>query len=439
MKKVLVCGVARSGIAAAKLLKEQGYDVTLQDIKPEVSLPDDLDVQLILGRNPDDVISQQDLIVISPGIPFDLPFLEKARSLGIRVIGEIELAYDNCPCPIIAITGTNGKTTTTSLTGEIMSLYNKGTAVVGNIGLAFCERVGSLSANDYVVAEVSSFQLETIERFKPRVSALLNVTPDHLNRHKTLENYANTKAKIFANQTEDDISVLNYDDRFCRSVAGSCKRVIFFSRKEILEDGVYIKDGWVFVKDSAVLPVTEINLLGEHNLENVLAAVAVTYSAGVPLGLIRQAVKNFQSLEHRLEFVTEHKGVKYYNDSKGTNPDCAIKSIQTFTRPIVLIGGGYDKGSDFSDWVKAFEGRVKHLVVLGEVADKIIDVCKAYGFNSYDKVNSLREAVLLAESKANSGDVVLLSPACASWDMFEDFEQRGRLFKSFVYDLKSEV
>jgi UDP-N-acetylmuramoylalanine--D-glutamate ligase len=442
-KRILVCGAARSGIAAAKLLAGLGADVTLQDLKEKDKIGASLSdiencITLHLGKNPDGILAGFDLLVISPGIPTHLPFVSKARDMGIPVWGEIELACSLCPCPIIAVTGTNGKTTTTALIGEIAKSWNPKTEVVGNIGVPFTEKVSGLDGDSLVVAELSSFQLETVCTFKPKVSAILNVTPDHLDRHKTMEGYFEAKQRVGAFQDETDFMVLNWDDELCRKIQTKAKKVLF-SRREILKEGFYLEDGLIKAsfkgENITVLNMDDMLIFGSHNIENTLAAVAACACMGIPYGAIEKAALEFKAVEHRIEFVRELNGVKFYNDSKATNPDAAIKAIEAMKQPIVLIGGGYDKHSDFSDWVKTFEGRVKHAVVLGQVAGKIIEACKACGFERLERVKTLEDAVLAAYAKASPGDCVLLSPACASWDMFADFEQRGAQFKHFVNNL----
>lgn len=447
-KKVLVCGMAKSGIASARLLNRLGAKVTLQDIKKRDKFnewPEQLSkerIQLYFEKNPDDIVDDFDLVILSPVIPCDLPFVEKARQSSIPVWGEIELAASVCKCPIAAITGTNGKTTTTVLTGEIMGRFNQKTEILGNIGRPFTGSVLEMPADALAVLEVSSFQLETTHRFKPHISVVLNVTPDHLDRHKTFDNYAAAKEKIFANQDARNFCILNYDDDYCRAMKDRTPaRVIFFSQNERLDEGVWLEGDDIVARLDGVCPyhkivnINDMIIFGRHNIENTLAAVAIALCSGAPADIIREAVKAFRGVEHRVEYVAEIKGVQYFNDSKGTNPDAAINAIEAMKRPIVLIGGGYDKHSDFGGWVKAFEGRVKHLVVLGEVADKLIDTCKAYNFTAVDKVNSLRDAVNIACARAKAGDCVLLSPACASWDMFDNYEQRGNMFKEFVWEL----
>ncbi len=452
---VVVCGMAISGAAAARLLKNLGSHVTIFDIKEAEKFKSDaalleqleqIGVKLCFGKNPDNkVLSETNLIVISPGIPLDLPFLEKASSLNIPIWSEIELAYSVCPSnsKIVAITGTNGKTTTTALTGQIFKNYNNNTEIVGNIGIPFSKKVVSLKEKSIVVAEISSFQLETSHKFNPAACAVLNITPDHLNRHKTLESYIDIKKKIFKNQTKDNYTVLNYDDETTKSMAHDTNgSVVFFSTKTKLEKGVFVdNDDENNIKvcfkniNETIIKANMLQILGKHNLENALAAIALSVCLEVPIEIIRKTLLEFKGVYHRLEFVAEKNGIVFYNDSKATNPDSAIKALEAIDKPIILIGGGYDKGSDFGEWVKLFEGKVKHIVVLGEVSDKIIETLKAYNYFNFDKVNSLKDAVLLAYKKAQSGDCVLLSPACASWGMFDNFEQRGNMFKEFVLEI----
>lgn len=450
-KNVLVVGMAKSGISAAKLCSRLGAKVTIQDVKSkkelmksvkeEIDILDSMAVYMLLGEEPTDIIDSFDLIVLSPGVPTDLEFLNKARQLQIPIWSEIELAFVLCPCPVIAITGTNGKTTTTTLVGEIMKKYNPGTQVVGNIGIPFTEKVEELKKEDLVVAEISSFQLESIHTFKPKVSAILNITPDHLNRHKSLENYVAAKERIFENQDENDYCVLNDDDDICSKMKHKTKaKALLFSRKKELNEGAFLKDNKIWVRlgkeDEAICLTEELRIPGNHNIENVLAAVAISVSMGVPPEIIRDVVIHFKGVEHRIEFVDKIDGVEYYNDSKATNVDAAIIGIQSMKAPVVLIGGGMDKGADFSEWIDAFDGKVKALIVMGETADKIIKTANQKGFFNIKKVSSIEEAVRLAKETAQKGDCVLLSPACASWDMFKSYEERGKLFKKAVYALR---
>lgn len=439
-QNVLVCGMARSGIAAALLLKSIGANVTLQDIKTEVGDVSALEaagIKLYLGKNPDDILDGQDLLVLSPGIPSDLPFVQAALAKEIPVISEVELASRLCPCPLAAITGTNGKTTTTTLVGEMLKTEYPGAVAVGNIGVPFSEKIPALTEDDYVVAEISSFQMEASPTFHPYLSAVLNITPDHLNRHKTLDTYIAMKERIFANQTPEDICILNAEDPFCRAMAEKCRaQVFFFSSRRILEKGIYLKDGGIVVDWGAfqadVLPLSELKILGTHNHENVMAAVAMSLCAGVPLDKIRKVLRSFMGVAHRIEYVGTIDGVDYYNDSKGTNPDAAIQAVRAMIKPTVLIGGGYDKDADFAPWIAEFPGKIKHLVLLGQTAEKIESACRAQGFTATTRVETFEEAVNACKALAVPGDAVLLSPACASWGMFDNYEQRGDLFRTLV-------
>ncbi|HIW24894.1 MAG TPA: UDP-N-acetylmuramoyl-L-alanine--D-glutamate ligase [Firmicutes bacterium] len=444
-KKVIVCGMARSGISAAELLASVGADVTIQDIKPLDALEKihDLDemrnkgIKIYAGANPDDIIGQFDYAVMSPGVPCDLPFVKKAEELNVNVISEVELAYTLTKCPVCAITGTNGKTTTTTLAGLLLERKYKNTAVVGNIGVAYSEKALSLTKNDYVCAEISSFQLETSHTFRPHIAAVLNITPDHLNRHKTMENYVAVKEKIFANQGQDDFTILNKNDPYCIRMADKTDgRVFFFSSGEKLDEGIYLDGDEIHIKwdglDEDVINVNELKILGVHNYENVMAAVACAVCAGVEMDEIRDVLREFNGVEHRIEYCGTFDGVDYYNDSKGTNPDASIRAVLAMRKPIVLIGGGYDKGSDYDEWVRLFEGRVKRLVLIGVTAEKIAACCDKYGFKNYEFAETFEECVEKCKAAAKDGDCVLLSPACASWGMFEDYEQRGRVFKELI-------
>ncbi len=444
-KKIIVCGMARSGIAAARLLDSLGADVTLQDIKPMEALIKLHDIngykksgiKIYAGSNPDDIITDFDYAVLSPGVPCDLPFIQKARDVGVKVISEVELAYTLTACPVCAITGTNGKTTTTTLAGLLLEKKYKNTAVVGNIGVAYCEKVPTLKTGDYVCAEISSFQLETSDTFRPHISAVLNITPDHLNRHKTMENYIAVKEKIFANQTKADFTILNKKDDICRKMAAKTNgRVFFFSSGETLSEGIYLEGDNIHIKwdniDEILINVNELKILGIHNYENAMAASACAVCAGVPLDDIREVLRDFNGVEHRIEYCGTYNGVDYYNDSKGTNPDASIRAVLAMKKPIVLIGGGYDKGSDYDEWVKLFDGRVKRLILIGVTAQKIAECCQKHGFKDYEFADDFKECINKCKNAASEGDCVLLSPACASWGMFEDYEQRGRIFKELI-------
>jgi len=445
-KNVLVLGLARSGVAAAVELTNLGAKVTASDIKPKSEIKDaalleSKGVRLVLGEHPLMLLDECDLIVLSPGIPNDIKILDKARKRDIPIISELELGYWFAKAPIIAVTGTNGKTTTTTLIGEILKNDGKNITLAGNIGIPLVKEVEKDNSKDYFVVEVSSFQLENIMHFKPKISVILNITEDHLNRHKTFENYIETKARIFENQTEEDYAVLNFDDPIVRSFTKRIKaKIMFFSRKEELPRGIYVKNGVIVIKENGriypLLKAEELGIKGNHNLENALAAASVAWICRINLNNLAETLKNFHGVEHRLEFVAEIGKIKFINDSKATNPDSAQKAIEALNEPIILIAGGYDKKSDYTNFVKAFNGKVKKLILIGATADDIEETAKRHGFFNIQRADSLQQAVILAYKAASSGDVVLLSPACASWDMFKSFEERGRIFKETVYSLK---
>ena len=402
------------------------------------------DVEIILGELSDEVLDRLELVVLSPGVPADLPVVLKMKEKEIPVWGEVELAYRVGKGEVLAITGTNGKTTTTSLLGEIMKAYREDVQVVGNIGTAYTSVALDTTEDTVTVAEISSFQLETIEKFHPKASAITNITEDHLNRHHTMEEYIRVKERITENQTMEDVCVLNYEDEVLRAfgekLIGEQKvQVLFFSSLRALQDGIYCQDGTIWLAENGerepVVHTDELKILGQHNYENVMTAVGMAYYAGVPMDVIRKAVCAFQGVEHRIEYVCEKNGVVYYNDSKGTNPDAAIKGIQAMNRPTLLIGGGFDKQSTYESWIRAFDGKVKYLVLIGETREKIAETARREGFHEILMAENLEEAVKICADKAEPGDAVLLSPACASWDQFDSYEQRGDLFKKYVRTL----
>lgn len=437
-KKALVFGTGLSGIAAADLLSENQIEVALYDEKQveEEKLRERLKhklVEIYTGKLPKEVKDRIDSVILSPGVPLDSPLVEELRASGKNILGEVELAYQFAKGDVLAITGTNGKTTTTALLGEIMKGFQKEVFVVGNIGNPYTSAAEQMTENSVTVAEVSSFQLETIETFRPRVSAILNVTPDHLNRHHTMEAYWAAKAAITRNQRAEDTCILNYEDPYTRSLAEKIPaRVVFFSSRRVLEDGIYLKDGKIFVGQEAFCETEDLQILGTHNYENVMAAVGMAIAYGVPKEMVKKAVLAFGGVEHRIEYVTEKNKVAYYNDSKGTNPDAAIKGIQAMNRPTVLIGGGYDKDSHYKEWIESFQGKVRKLVLVGDTKEKIAKEAEACGFFEYVFADTFQEAVALAAGLAQEGDAVLLSPACASWDMFPNYEARGETFKELV-------
>lgn len=448
-KRVIVIGTGKSGVAAAQLLLEKKVAVTLYDGNQNLdteklyeNAPQLKEVPLLLGDLTKEQMAEFDVAVLSPGVPTDLPMIVAMRELGIAIWGEIELAYYFGKGDVLAITGTNGKTTTTTLTGEIMKNYFSDVQVVGNIGIPYTSLAAQMTPQTVTVAEISSFQLETIHTFEPKVSAILNITPDHLNRHHTMECYIRTKEDITLYQTKEDTCVLNYEDEVLRAFGESkCPAsVVFFSSKRRLDEGFYLDGEEIYyAHDGKALPVinvNDLNLLGKHNYENVMAACAIAVSYGVPMDKIVEVLKRFTAVEHRIEYVTEKRGVRFYNDSKGTNPDAAIQGIRAMNRPTFLIGGGYDKESTYDEWIEAFDGKVKALVLIGQTADKIEACAHAHGFMDTVKCQSFEEAITYCYEHAVNGDAVLLSPACASWGMFTNYEERGRIFKEYVRNLE---
>ena len=448
--KVLVAGCGISGIGAARMLLAAGKSVILYDgndkknkeeIRAQVAdNSSDETLSIVLGTLSQDVIDQSEYCVISPGIPTDLAFVEELKKNGVPIWSEIELAYHYAKGQVIGITGTNGKTTTTALTGEIMKKFYKSVFVVGNIGDPYTAHALETTDESVTVAEVSSFQLETIMDFHPNVSAITNITPDHLDRHKTMECYIQVKEGITRNQTEEDTCVLNYEDPVLREFGKTLKcKVLYFSSKEKLDEGIFM-DGDLIIyrhdgKSEKVLDVNELNIIGRHNHENVMTAVAIAMQLGVPMDMIREACREFKAVEHRIEYVRERFGVTYYNDSKGTNPDAAIQAIKAMPGPTLLIAGGYDKHSEYDEWIENFDGKVRYLVLIGQTRDKIAECAKKHGITDIMYAEDLQEAVQVCASYANPGDNVLLSPACASWGQFKNFEERGRKFKEFVRNL----
>lgn len=445
-KNVLVFGSGISGTAAAGLLEETGASVTLYDGNQDLDiqklksqLGTDTSVRIVLGTFPEEILDCLDLAVLSPGVPTDLPAVKEMVSRKIQVIGEVELAYAFGKGDVLAITGTNGKTTTTTLLGQIMKRFQEDVFVVGNIGNPYTLAAKEMTEHSITVAEMSSFQLETIREFHPKVSAILNFTPDHLNRHHTMEAYVNAKKNIAKNQTEEDYCILNYEDARTREFGENVKaQVLYFSSQRKLERGIYLDQGSIIYKNPdevEICKVDELQILGTHNYENVMAAAGMAAVYGVPVQVIREAVLAFKGVEHRIEFVAEKNGVVYYNDSKGTNPDAAIKAIQAMNRPTVLLGGGYDKDSEYTEWIRAFGGKVRKLILLGETREKIAQAAESCGFHDYVMADGFEEAVRLAADAAKKGEAVLLSPACASWDMFPNYEVRGEKFKEIVNSL----
>lgn len=498
--KVLVAGTGISGIAAAKLVLERGGEVVLYDGNTNLDpaeirkkFKEDDKVGIVLGEIKRSDLLGVELCIISPGIPLNSSFVAVVDEAGIPILGEIELAYQCGLGKLAAITGTNGKTTTTALTGAILKSQYEETFVVGNIGEPYTAKVSEMTEQSVTVAEVSSFQLETIMDFHPDVSAILNLTPDHLDRHGSMENYVRIKECITMNQTEKDAVVLNYDDPLLRefgesrleetaadpdeklektgndpeaedvatareaaenentaaqaeaaentedSLPGLRAKVYWFSSRERLKEGFFLDgDNIVYAdgsKEQILVNVKDLQLLGRHNYENVMAAAYIGLLMGVPFEKIQETVLQFKPVEHRIEFVRERTGVRYYNDSKGTNPDAAIQALRAMPGPVLLIAGGYDKNSTYDEWAKEFAGRVKYLVLIGKTRDKIAACAKKYGFTEIMYAEDLKEAVQVCAVYADAGDYVLLSPACASWDMFKNYEERGRVFKECVMAL----
>ena len=451
-KKVLVFGSGISGESACRLLLREGAEVVLYDgndrldreeILAKISPEEGQHVEILLGeltgQQLEGLLDELSLVVMSPGVPTDLPIVEQMRAHGLPIWGEIELAYVFGRGDVLAITGTNGKTTTTALLGEIMKNYKDSVFVVGNIGNPYTSAAWETTEESVVVAEISSFQLETIHTFHPKVSAVLNITPDHLNRHHTMQAYIEAKERIAENQTAEDVCVLNYEDEETRAFGEKTgAQVLYFSSRRKLKKGVYLEDGNIICDIDEKIPVCsvdELNILGTHNHENAMAAVAMAYAYGTPMEIIRKTLKEFQGVAHRIEFVAEKNGVAYYNDSKGTNPDAAIRGIQAMNRPTVLIGGGYDKESSYDEWIQAFDGKVKKLVLLGATREKIAQTARRLGFNEIEMADTFEEAFAKCVECAQPGDAVLLSPACASWGMFKNYEERGDKFKEFVNQL----
>ncbi|MDD7220417.1 MAG: UDP-N-acetylmuramoyl-L-alanine--D-glutamate ligase [Clostridia bacterium] len=446
-KKVLVFGAGKSGIGSADLLAKVGAFPIIYDGKSDIDKEAVLHKtdgtyrpQIYAGELPKEVQDSLDLVVLSPGVPTDLPLVKSFYQQGLPVWGEVELAYRVSKGDVLAVTGTNGKTTTTALLGKIMQDARESVFVVGNIGTAYTSKALETKEYSVTVAEISSFQLETIDEFSPRVSAILNITEDHMNRHHTMEEYIRVKELITKNQGTEDVCVLNYEDEVLRKFGENLvPRVVYFSSAHKLQQGIYLDGDTIVLKDGEkeirVVKTGDLKLLGTHNYENVMAAVAMAYYAGVSIESIRKSVCQFTAVEHRIEYVTEKNGVVYYNDSKGTNPDAAIKGIQAMNRPTLLIGGGFDKQSNYDEWIESFDGKVRYLVLIGQTKEKIKAAAEKHGFYNIILCENLEEAVKVCAEKAEPGDAVLLSPACASWGQFDNYEQRGEMFKEYVRSL----
>lgn len=448
-KRVLIVGMARSGIAAAQLLCREGARVTVNDMKPRGNFGDKLDIlndlpiEFRLGEDGLDALREKDLLVISPGVPIDAPIVRAAREMQIPVTGELEMASRIIKGSLVAVTGTNGKTTTVSLLGEIFRQAGKISHVAGNIGYPLSAAAMESRYDDAVVVEVSSFQLETTETFHPLSAAVLNVTEDHLNRHGTMENYIALKRHIFDGQDESNYAILNYEDAACREMAKGLKsKVLFFSRLREVDQGAFVRDGQLIVRldgvEKTICPADEIRIPGPHNLENALAAAAIAFSRGVPAPVIRHALRTFAGVEHRIEFVRELGGVRYINDSKGTNTDSTIKAVQSMRAPTAIILGGYDKHVSFDPLAEEIQKTplIENCVLIGATANQIEGALKAVGYTAIHRAQTLEEAVKTCQRLTKEGGNVLFSPACASFDMFEDYEQRGRIFKEIVHQLQ---
>lgn len=447
-EKVLVVGTGKSGIAATQLLLRTGKMPVLFDSNAELDKDEILgklslsgdekkQVEIVLGDLTEEEKKALSGVVLSPGVPTDTEFVNDLRNRGLLISGEIELAFEQEKGAVLAITGTNGKTTTTTLLGEIMKATGKKTFVVGNIGNPYTLEAEKTDADSVTVAEISSFQLETIHTFRPRVSAILNITPDHLNRHHTMENYVKAKQDITKNQTKEDYCVLNAEDPYTDAFLEQCPAtVILFSSQRELAEGYFYADECIYKavqgKKQKLMNIHEMRLLGMHNVENVMAAIAMADAYGADMEVILNVVRDFKAVEHRIEYVKTVCGVDYYNDSKGTNPDAAIKGIGAMVKPTYLIGGGYDKQSEYDEWIESFGGKVRKLVLLGQTREKIADCAKKHGFTDYIFVDDLQQAVDYCAEHAKEGEAVLLSPACASWGMFPNYEVRGKMFKDMV-------
>ena len=454
-QRVIVVGTGKSGIGSAVLLEKNGalpviYDGNKEtDIEAvQASLREKLGYEtaavIHTGVFQKDITDGVRLAVLSPGVPVDADFVVYMKEQGIHIWGEIELAYHFARGRVLAITGTNGKTTTTSLVGQIMQEYHESVYIVGNIGNPYTDAAPLMRDDTVSVAEISSFQLETIEDFHPQVSAILNITPDHLNRHHTMENYAAAKEAVTTNQTAEDYCILNYENGYTRAFGDRCPaQVVYFSSARRLRDGLYYEGEEIYLAadgtSQRLLNVkTDMNLVGVCNIENVMAAIGVSMSAGVPMENILATIRRFVAVEHRIEYVATRRGVVYYNDSKATNTDAAIQGIRAMDRPTILIGGGYDKGSTYEDWINSFDGKVKKLVLIGQTREKIAESAVECGFPREDILfeDTFEAALDTCVREARDGDAVLLSPACASWGMFPNYEVRGRRFKDYVNNLE---
>ncbi len=445
-KKILVLGAGISGMSVAYILSKLGAKVTLSDAKSEEALNKDFSslreagVTLSLGNQNEKLLDKTDYIVLSPGISIYIPLVKAAQAKGITVMSEIEVAYRLCPAPIIAVTGTNGKTTTTTLIGEMLKTTGREVVVGGNIGLALSQEVAEAGAKGIVAAEISSFQLEGVIEFRPHIAAVLNITPDHLDRHHSMDVYISMKERIFAQQTKDDYVILNYDDKIVRDMANRApSQVMYFSRQVELPAGIFVKNGIITIswqgKTIEVFPIERMQIRGAHNVENALAACGAAFLSGVNIADIAKILREFPGVEHRIEPVAVINNVAYYNDSKATNPESSIKALEAFPGNVILIAGGRDKNTDLTEFMKLVKEKVAHLILLGEAKERFNQAAVQHGVQSIHLVERFADAVRLAYDLAQSPQVVLLSPACASYDMFDNFEQRGKVFKELVRKL----
>lgn len=445
-KNVLVIGLGVTGLSAVKALESLGADISIYDSKTKEELRtfidgiDNIKTNLYLeGSYPD--MDKIDLILKSPGVPPNMDILIEAKNKEIQIITDIELYYRlKSGKNILAITGTNGKTTTTKLTGEIFNKAGKKAYTVGNIGVGILDILSNSQEEDMVIVEASSYQLEHTIDFKPHIGVIINITPDHLDWHEGFENYINAKKKILINQDSSDYTILNYDDKILRSMGKDLRsNLIWFSVEEKLDQGAFIEDGWIVYREEdetkRIMSLDKIQIPGKHNLENILAAFSIAYTMGLDIEEISKAIEEFKGVEHRIEYVDKKKEILFYNDSKGTNPDSTIKAIEALDRDIILIAGGYDKGSEYNELISSFKGRVKELVLLGQTREKIRDAALNNDYRNLHLVDNMKEAVQLSYDLGEEGDKILLSPACASWGMYPNFEERGKDFKKIVKDL----
>lgn len=448
-KNILILGLGITGVSTVKTLDKLGANIAISDLKDRnqlnefISQIENIDLKLYLGTN-DVPLDNIDLIIKSPGIPLNNEVINQANEKDIEVITDLELAYRISPnSNFIAITGTNGKTTTTTLTGEIFKKAGLTTHVAGNIGVGILWDIINSNNEDVFVIETSSFQLESTKTFKPNISLILNITPDHLNWHNTMDKYIEAKKKIFKNQDEDQYTILNYDDPLLRNMEDEIKsNLIWFSVDNKLSKGVYIEEGYIVINDGTkaqkILKAEEVKILGKHNLENALASVAIAWIMGIDSNIMKEVLKTFPGVEHRIEYVGTINGIQFFNDSKGTNSDASIKAVEAVKSPIILIAGGMDKGTEFDDFIQSFHNKVKALILLGETKEKIKNTALKHGFKNLYIVEDMKTAVKKSYELAEKGDNILLSPACASWDMYSSFEERGNDFKQAVYCLKEE-